>query len=148
MLVRNFRKSENSTESVLPVPKTLQDADAKDANSLLLKEVGRIPHVDVQHHVAWLTSRLELKAQTHPPVRLICSGIVACGDGIDKREKASLRPSSFLQLFEELIPLAIQHSFKSFSGHITDSGPVEIVADFLIVSRNGFGDRAGGRSHS
>src|SRR5215472_10354312 len=121
---------------------------AKDANSLLLEEVGRISHVDVQHHVAWLASRLELKAQAHPTVRLICSSIVARGDGIDKGEKARLRPSSFLQLFEELVPLAIQHGFKSFSGDVTDSGAVEIVADFLIVSRNGFGDRARGPSHS
>src|SRR5215472_733875 len=121
---------------------------AKDANRLLLKEVGRIPHVDVQHDVVWLAFRLELKAQTHPTVRLICSRIAACGDGIDNGEKAGLRPSSFPQLLEELIPLAIQHCFKSFSGHIADSGPVEIVADFLIISRNGFGDGAGSRSHS
>src|SRR5579859_8050081 len=86
---------------------------AKDADSLLLQEVRRIPQVDVQQNVVRLSTGLELKSQAHPTVGLICSGIVACGDGIDKREKARLRPASFLQLFEELSPLAIEHGFQA-----------------------------------
>src|SRR5215475_8435615 len=87
---------------------------AKNANGFLLEEARRIPHVDVQHDVVWLTTWLELKPYAHPTVGLIRPGIVARGHGVDKGEKARLRPTSFLQLLEELSPLAVKHSFKAF----------------------------------
>src|SRR5580692_8476343 len=47
---------------------------AEDADSLLLEGVGRIAHVDMENYVIWLTTGLQLEAQTDPNVRLICSG--------------------------------------------------------------------------
>jgi len=47
-------------------------------------------------------------------------------------------------LGEQLGPLVVQHGFEALLRYIARAGTVEIVADFFVVGRNGFGHRAGG----
>src|SRR5262249_11024564 len=103
----------------------------KNAYGFLLQQVRRVAQVDVQKYVVWLATGLELKAQTHPTVRLIGAGKVARRNGVDKGKKSSLRPASFLQLLEQLRPLAVEHRLQAFFGYVADAGAVQIVAHFL-----------------
>ena len=80
---QQFKISKRSEDSIDKV-------NAQDADSLLLERVRRIPQVDVENYVVRLAARLQLEPQADPTVRLIGSGIVAGGDGINKREKASV----------------------------------------------------------
>ena len=48
---------------------------------------------------------------------------------------------------EELGPLVVQHGFEALLRYVARTGTVEIVADLLVVSGNGFGHRAGGASY-
>src|ERR1700730_6330445 len=41
----------------------------------------------------------------------------------------------------------IQHGFEALLRYVARAGTVEIVADFFVVGRNGFGHRAGGASY-
>src|SRR3984893_13290731 len=41
----------------------------------------------------------------------------------------------------------LQHRFEALLRYVARAGTVEIVADFFIVGRNGFGHRAGGASY-
>src|ERR1700692_4815889 len=41
----------------------------------------------------------------------------------------------------------LQHRFEALLRYVARAGTVEIVADFFIVGRNGFGHRAGGSSY-
>jgi hypothetical protein len=45
-------------------------------------------------------------------------------------------------LREKLGPFALQHRLKALFGDVARSGTIEIVADFLVVSGNRFGDCA------
>jgi hypothetical protein len=46
-------------------------------------------------------------------------------------------------LREKLGPFVVQHRLESLFGYVARSGAVEIIADFLVVSGNGFGHSAG-----
>src|SRR5215471_669817 len=94
---------------------------AEDSDRFLLLQVGGISQVDMQHDIIRLRSRLQLKAQADPSVRLVGSRIVARGHGIDKRKKARSLTSRFLQLFQKLCPLALEHGFQPLLGHISDT---------------------------
>src|SRR5215472_4536766 len=120
---------------------------AQDANGLLLEDARSIPHVDVENYLVRFSARLQLESQPHPAVRLICSSVVEGGDGIDKGKEASVRSAAFIELVKELGPLTIQHSFKAFSGNVTCTGTVQIVADFLVIRRDRFGNCPGGSSY-
>jgi hypothetical protein len=88
-------------------------------------------------------ARLQLKPETDPAVCVVGSGEVTGGDGIDKAEEPSLLPTSFAELGEKLGPFVVQHRLEPLFGYVARSGTVEIVADFLVVSGNRFGDSAG-----
>ena len=72
------------------IKRSVNQVHAKDANSLLLEQVGSVPQVDMQQYVVGLPTRLLLKAQPEPTVRFIGSSVVSCGHGIDKGEETSL----------------------------------------------------------
>src|ERR1700739_393544 len=72
------------------VEDSVDKVHAQDADSLLLERVGRIPQVDMENYLVRLTARLQLEPQADPTVRLICSGVVASGDGINKGKEASV----------------------------------------------------------
>jgi hypothetical protein len=93
---------------------SIDKVHAQDADSLLLEGVGRIPQVDMEKHVVRLAARLQLEPQADPTVRLICSGVVAGGYGINKRKEASVRSTTSLQLVDELGPFALQHGLEAF----------------------------------
>jgi hypothetical protein len=48
---------------------------------------------------------------------------------------------------QKLAPFVVQHGLEPLPGYVARSGAVEVVADFLVVSGNGFGHRAGGASY-
>ena len=50
-------------------------------------------------------------------------------------------------MVKQLSPLVFEHGFKPLPGNIARTGAVEIVADFLVVCRDTFGDGAGGAAH-
>src|ERR1700677_1501154 len=75
---------------------SIDQIHAQDTDSLLLEWVGMIPHVDMENDLGWFAAGFELEPQTDPTVRLIRSGIVAGGDGINKGEKASIRSTTFV----------------------------------------------------
>src|ERR1700727_673506 len=102
---------------------------AQDADSLLLDEVGGIPQVDMENNVVRWAARLQLEPQADPTVRLICSGVVAGGDGVNKGKEASVRSTTFVQLVHELGPFAIQYGLEAFSEHVTRTQTLHIVAD-------------------
>src|SRR5215469_8689764 len=116
------------------------------AKGFLLEKIRGILQVDMQQNVVVLASRLTLKAQTDPTVSFVRSGVVTCGNGVHKTEKAGLRSASFVQLVEQLSPFAIQHGIEALSGYIARAGTVEIIANLLVVGRDGFGNGSGGSS--
>jgi hypothetical protein len=81
-------------------------------------------------------------------VSLVGSGVVTRRDGVDKAEKASLRSTSFVQLIEQLSPFVVQHGIEALSGYVARAGAVEIVADLLVVGRDGFSNGSGGSSYN
>src|SRR5215469_6035865 len=100
----------------------------------------------MQQNVVGLAPRFPLKAQTDPTVSFVCSGVVTCGNGVNKTEKAGLRSASFVQLVEQLSPFAVQHAIEALSGYVARAGTVEIIADLLVIGRDGFCHSAGGSS--
>ncbi len=44
---------------------------------------------------------------------------------------------------EKLGPFVVQHRLEPLLGYVARSGTVEIIADFLVVGGNRFGDSAG-----
>src|SRR5580692_11555220 len=130
------------------VEDSIDKVHAQNADSLLLEGVGRIPQVDMENYVVRLAARLQLEPQADPTVRLICPGVVAGGDGINEREEASVRSATFAQLVDELDPFAIQHGLEAFSGNVTRTGTVQIVADFFVVRGDRFGNCPGGSSYN
>src|ERR1700677_1375863 len=126
---------------------SVDQVDTQDTDSLLLERVGRIIHVDMQHDVARGATGAQLESQADPAVRLVCSGIVAGGDGINIGKEASLRPSALVQLVDELGPFAVHHGFEAFFGNVTGAGTVQIVANFLVIRRDGFSNSPGGSSN-
>src|SRR5580658_303625 len=120
---------------------------AQDADGFLLEEVRAITHVDVENDLVRLAAGLQLEAQTYPTVRLICSSVVAGGDGIHEGKEAGGRPTAFFQLVEELGPFAIEHGFETFFGDVTCTGTVEIVTDFLVVRGDRFRNGPGGATY-
>ena len=48
---------------------------------------------------------------------------------------------------EKLGPFVVQHRLEPLLGNVARSGTVEIIADFLVVSGDGFGHSPGGPSH-
>src|SRR5882757_2310462 len=76
----------------------IDQVHAQDTDSLLLEQVGGITHVDMQDDVIRLAIGLQLKSQADPAVRLVGSGMVAGGDGIDKGKEAGFRPTGLVQL--------------------------------------------------
>src|ERR1700730_16899437 len=68
---------------------------AKNTNRLLLQDIRRISQIYVQENVVRGTAWLELKPKPHPAISIIRPGIVARGDGIGERKKASLQSASF-----------------------------------------------------
>jgi hypothetical protein len=89
------------------IESSVDQIHTKHADSLLLKNVGGIPQVDMQHYVVRLASGLCLEAQTYPAMRLIRSGMVTGGDRINKAEETSPGSPTFVQLTDELNPLPI-----------------------------------------
>jgi len=87
-----------------------------------------------------------LKAQAQPTVSFICSSIVSRGDGIDEGKETSLRSTRLGQLIEKLSPLAIQHGLESLPGYIARAGTIKVIADLLVIGRDGLGNGAGGPS--
>jgi len=73
----------------------VDEVDAQNTDSLLLEDVGRIAHVDVQQDVAGRTAGLQLEPETDPAMCVVGSGEVTGGEGIDKTEKPSLLPAGF-----------------------------------------------------
>src|ERR1700687_5051853 len=78
---------------------------------------------------------------------VVGSGEVTRGDGINKREEASLWPTGLAKMREKLGPFVVQHRLESLSGYVARSGAVEVIADFLVVGGNSFGHRAGSASY-
>ncbi len=74
---------------------------------------------------------------------VVGSGEVTGGDGINKAKEPGLRSTGLAQLREELGPFVVQHRLKALPGYVARSRTVEIIADFLIVGGNRFGDCAG-----
>jgi hypothetical protein len=69
--------------------------DAQNADGLLLEDIGRISHIDVQKDVVGRAASLQLKAKTDPTMRIVGSGEVTGGDGINKAKEPSLRSTGF-----------------------------------------------------
>src|SRR5579864_8608185 len=89
--------SNNLEERFFPlqlVKDSIDKVHAQDADSLLLEGVGRIPKVDMENYVVRLAAGLQLEPQADPTVRLICPGVVAGGDGINKGKEASVRSTT------------------------------------------------------
>ena len=97
------------------------------------KKIGRIKHVDMQDDVVRLATGLQLESQADPAVSLVCSGVVAGGDGINKGKEAGLRPTALVQLVDDLGPLVVYHGLEAFFGNITGTKAIQIVADLLVI---------------
>src|SRR5262249_47161990 len=78
---------------------------------------------------------------------IVGPGVVASRNRIQKGKKTSARTASLLQLRQQLGPLVLQHGFKPLPGNVARTGAVQVVADFLVVGRDGFGDGAGGAAY-
>ena len=122
------------------VERTVDEIDAQNADSFLLQDVGRIAHIDVQQDVVCRAAWLRLKPESDPAVRIVRPGEVARGDGINEGEEARVRPAGIVQLREKVGPFLIEHCLQSLPGYVARPGAIEIVADFLVVGGNGFGD--------
>src|ERR1700727_1110525 len=130
------------------IKNSVDQVHTQDADGLLLEGVGRVTQVDMQHYVVRLVTGAELESQADPPVSLVCSGIVAGGDGINEGEEASCRPTALVELVQELVPFAVHQGCEAFFGNVTGAGAVQIVADFLVIRRDVFSDCPGGSSNN
>jgi hypothetical protein len=71
------------------------EVDARNTDGLLLEDIRRIAQIDVQQDIVGRTTGLQLEPETDPAVCVVGSGEVTCGDGINKVEESSLRPTGF-----------------------------------------------------
>src|ERR1700722_4432637 len=78
------------------IERRVNKIDAENADGFLLENVGGIAHIDVQQDVVRRATGLQLKAETDPAMRVVRSGKVARGDGINKREEARFRATVFV----------------------------------------------------
>src|ERR1700689_3702064 len=104
---------------------SVDEVHTQDTDGLLLERVGRIKHVDMQHDVVWIATGAQLKSQAYPTVRLVCSGIVAGGDGVNEGEEASFRPTALVELVQELGPFDVHHGFEALFGNVTGARTVQ-----------------------
>src|SRR5580765_2144843 len=117
---------------------------AENAHSGLLSQVAVIAQVDVENNVVGRGLRLRLKADANPAVTFVISGEVARRDSVDKRKEARRGPAAGAQLRKEIRPLALEHGLQARLRNVPRAGTIEIIADFLVVSRDRLSDSAGG----
>src|SRR3984893_8781078 len=84
------------------IERGIDEVDAQNTDGLLLEDIRRIAHIDVQQDVVGRTTGLQLEPETDPAMGVVGSGEVTRGDGINKAEEPSLRPPGFAQLREKL----------------------------------------------
>jgi hypothetical protein len=69
--------------------------DAQNADGLLLEDIGRISHIDVQQDVIGRAAGRRLELETDPAMCVVGSGEVTGGDSINKAKEPSLRSTRF-----------------------------------------------------
>ena len=87
--------------------------------------------------------RAQLKTHTNPSRPRAVVPIPLTFYRIAERKEAGFCPAFFSQSINELRILIIHHLLQALLRHITAHGAVECIAHGHIISRDGFGNRAG-----
>src|SRR5450631_905292 len=77
------------------IERGVDEVDPENTDGLLLEDIRRIAHIDVQQDIVGRTTGLRLESETDPAVCVVGSGEVTSRDGINKAEEPSLRPAGF-----------------------------------------------------
>ena len=95
----------------------------------------------MQKNLIGLTLGLGLKAYAEPAVLLVVSLIISSGDGIGENEETGVGTAVFVEPIEKNLIFAIEHRQEALFRDVARAGAVNIIADGLIVSRDGLCDR-------
>src|SRR5271170_3421795 len=121
---------------------------AKRANGLLLELRGGILEIDVQKNLIGLAVGFVLEAETEPAMLFVGSLEVPGGDGVRKDEKSGMGAASFGEAGEEELILVVEHGHEALPGDVASAGAVHVVADGLVVGRDGLRDRSRSRANA
>ena len=115
---------------------------AERANGLLLKLCRGVPEVDMEKNLIRLAIGFGLEPDTEPAVLLVGSLIIPGGDSVRKNEKSSVGTASFGEPGNEELIFVVEHRQEAFLGDVARASAVRVVADGLVVGRDGLRDRS------
>ena len=121
---------------------------AERANGLLLELRGGIAEIDVEKNLIRLALGFGLEAETEPAVLLIGSLVIPGGDGIRKNKKSGMGATIFGEPGEEELIFVVEHGQQALFGDVARAGAVRVVADRLVVGRDGLRDRSRSRANA
>ena len=121
---------------------------AERANGLLLELRGGILEIDVEKNLIGLGAGFVLEAETDPAVLLVGSLVVPGGDGVGEDEKSGMVAANFAEPGEEELIFVVEHGHEALLGDVARAGAVDVVADDLVVGRDGLRDRSRSRANA
>src|ERR1700722_11188037 len=118
------------------------------ADGLLLQLRIGVPEIDVEKNLIGLPAGFGLEAETEPAVLFVGSLVIPGGDGVRKSEESSMGAAIFGQPRQEDLIFAVEHGQEALPGDVARAGAVRIIADGLVVGRDGLRDRSRSRANA
>src|SRR5690242_11532588 len=91
------------------IKRRMEQIHTDDTERFLLLCISLIQHANVNDDLAWLATRLSLKSDTEPSVRLVMLLKAAGRYRVGKNKKSALAADFFVQPFHQQIVFVIEH---------------------------------------
>ena len=124
---------------------SVDQVDPDDAEGLLLRDVLRVEHADMDDDLVDRTARLGLETKPHPSVRLVVRMVAARRHRVGKDKKRLLRAEFRVEALAQEGELVLEHAPEALPADVAFDRAVNRVAEGHVVGGHGFGHRAGRR---
>src|ERR1700722_6359936 len=120
----------------------IEEVDANNAQSFLLKVVFAIEHPNMDSDLAILVPRVRLKLYAQPAMALVSALIIAGRHGVGENEEGGAIPARGLQAFQVETVLVVEHPLQAFARDVSLATTVNRIADGHVIGRDRLGDRS------
>ena len=125
----------------------MDQVQAHDAQGLLLLQIVRIKHPDVENNFVGLGTGRCLEADPHPSVGIVGRFVRAGGNGVGKSEESSLRTKFLVQSLDEEIVLVVEHLAESLAADEPGALSIDCIREGHVVGRDRLGNCSCGSAH-
>lgn len=141
------KRANESFRAVAEVEGAVDEIDADGAEGILLLDILRIQHADVDNDLAERGAWGGLEADAQPAVGFVVAAETAGGDGICEDKEAFVGTAFGIETFEEQIHFMLQHALEAVAADVAGGRSVNGVAEGHVVGRHGFCNGACGSAH-